>query len=123
MSEWRHVRSLGVERPGQAYFFGYDEAPPGDGQVRLDLLYTGFSAGTELTFVKNSNPYLHSRWDAGRGVFVPGEPSAHYPVPFLGYMEVAASATAGSTISPTATSSAPSSGTRPAIPPIRSTTC
>ena len=37
MSEWRHVRSLGVERPGQAYFFGYDEAPPGDGQVRLDL--------------------------------------------------------------------------------------
>ncbi len=89
MPEWRHIRSLGVERPGQAYFFGYDEGPPGDGQVRLDLLYTGFSAGTELTFVKNSNPYLHSRWDAGRGVFVPGEPSAHFPVPFLGYMESA----------------------------------
>lgn len=89
MPEWRHIRSLGVERPGQAYFFGYDEGPPGDGQVRLDLLYTGFSAGTELTFVKNSNPYLHSRWDATRGVFVPGEPSAHYPVPFLGYMESA----------------------------------
>ncbi|WP_217430949.1 zinc-dependent alcohol dehydrogenase [Sphingomonas bacterium] len=89
MSEVRHVRSLGVERPGQSYFFGYDEGPPGDGQVRLDLLYTGFSAGTELTFVKNSNPYLHSRWDAGRGVFVPGEPSARYPVPFLGYMESA----------------------------------
>lgn len=89
MSEWRHVRSLGVERPGQAYFSGYDEGPPGDGQVRLDLLYTGFSAGTELTFVKNSNPYLHSRWDGPRGVFVPGEPSAHFPVPFLGYMECA----------------------------------
>ena len=89
MSDWRHIRSLGVERPGQAYFFGYDEGPPNDGQVRLDLLYTGFSAGTELTFVKNTNPYLHSRWDAGRGVFVPGEPSAHYPVPFLGYMECA----------------------------------
>ena len=73
MTDWRHVRSLGVERPGQAYFFGYDEAPPADGQVRLDLLYTGFSAGTELTFVKNTNPYLHSRWDAARGVFVPGE--------------------------------------------------
>ena len=89
MSDWRHVRSLGVERPGQAYFFGYGEAPPEPGQVRLDLLYTGFSAGTELTFVKNSNPYLHSRWDGGRGVFVPGEASAHYPVPFLGYMECA----------------------------------
>ena len=89
MSEMRHVRSLGVERPGQAFFLGYDEGPPQEGQVRLDLLYTGFSAGTELTFVKNSNPYLHSRWDGGRGVFVPGEASAHYPVPFLGYMECA----------------------------------
>lgn len=89
MSDWRHVRSLGVERPGSAYFFGYDEGPPNDGQVRLDLLYTGFSAGTELTFVKNTNPYLHSRWDAGRGVFVAGEASQHYPVPFLGYMESA----------------------------------
>lgn len=89
MSERRHIRSLGVDRPGQAYFFGYDEGPPGDGQVRLELLYSGFSAGTELTFVKNTNPYLHSRWDADRGVFVPGEASAHYPVPFLGYMECA----------------------------------
>ncbi len=85
----RHVRSLGVERPGEPYIWGYDEGPPPDGRVRLDLLYTGFSAGTELTFVKNTNPYLHSRWDAGRGVFVPGEAGMHYPVPFLGYMEVA----------------------------------
>ena len=69
MSEWRHIRSLGVERPGQAYLHGYDEGPPGRGQVRLEMLYTGFSAGTELTFVKNTNPYLHSRWDGGRGVF------------------------------------------------------
>ena len=44
------------------------KVPPGDGQVRLDLLYTGFSAGTELTFVKNTNPYLHFAlgWGAGR---------------------------------------------------------
>ena len=89
MSEWRHVRSLGVERPGEAYLHGYDEGPPDEGRVRLEMLYTGFSAGTELTFVKNSNPYLHSRWDAGRGVFVPGEAGLHYPVPFMGYMESA----------------------------------
>ncbi|WP_082490608.1 glycosyltransferase [Aureimonas sp. Leaf454] len=85
----RHVRSLGVERPGEAYHFQYEEGPPGDGQVRLDTLYTGFSAGTELTFYKNTNPYLHSRWDGARGVFVPGEAGQHFPVPFLGYMEVA----------------------------------
>jgi hypothetical protein len=85
MSDHRRIRSLGVLHPGEAYFFEYEEGPPGDGQVRLETLYTGFSAGTELTFVKGSNPYLHSRWDGERGVFVPGEASAHYPVPFMGY--------------------------------------
>ena len=85
----RRVRSLGIERPGEAFITDYEEGPPADGHVRLDTLYTGFSAGTELTFYKNSNPYLHSRWDAGRGVFVPGEAGQHFPVPFLGYMEVA----------------------------------
>jgi len=89
MSEHRHIRSLGIERPGHPYVFGYDEGPPGEGQVRLETLHTGFSAGTELTFLKNTNPYLHSRWDGGRGVFVAGEPAQHFPVPFLGYMECA----------------------------------
>ncbi|MDT1064619.1 zinc-binding alcohol dehydrogenase [Paracoccus sp. CPCC 101403] len=87
--EHRRVRSLGIARAGEPYLFGYDEAPAQDGQLRLELLYTGLSAGTELTFLKGTNPYLHSRWDEGLGVFLPGEPSTHYPVNFLGYMEVA----------------------------------
>jgi predicted dehydrogenase/glycosyltransferase involved in cell wall biosynthesis/NADPH:quinone reductase-like Zn-dependent oxidoreductase len=85
----RIVRSLGVEAPGKAYFFQYEEGPPADGQVRLETLYTGLSAGTELTFLKNTNPYFHARFDAERGVFLEGEPDLRYPVPFLGYMEVA----------------------------------
>ncbi|MDB5536801.1 MAG: group 1 glycosyl transferase, partial [Devosia sp.] len=85
----RRIQSLGIEREGQAYITDYVEGPPPDGQVRLQTLYSGFSAGTELTFMKHTNPYFHSRWDADRGVFVPGEPSLNYPVPFLGYMEVA----------------------------------
>ena len=85
----RMVRSLGIESPGQAFFFEYEEHPPADGHVRLETLYTGFSAGTELTFMKNTNPYFHSRFDAGRGVFLNNEPDLRYPVPFLGYMEVA----------------------------------
>ena len=89
MAEHRTVRSLGFERPGEAFFAQYEEGPPADGQVRLDTLFTGFSAGTELTFLKNTNPYLHSRWDDDQGVFVEGEPSQRFPVPFLGYMEVA----------------------------------
>lgn len=88
MSE-RQIHSLGIEREGQAYTFPYTEGDPPEGHVRLETLYTGFSAGTELTFMKHTNPYFHSRWDGDRGVFTPGEPSLDYPVPFLGYMEVA----------------------------------
>jgi threonine dehydrogenase-like Zn-dependent dehydrogenase len=88
MSE-RQIQSLGIEREGQAYIFPYGEGDAPEGQVRLETLYTGFSAGTELTFMKHTNPYFHSRWDADRGVFIAGEPSLDYPVPFLGYMEVA----------------------------------
>ena len=84
----RTIRSLGVQQPGECYFFSYEEGPPPDGHFRITTLYTGFSAGTELTFFKGSNPYLHARWDDTFGVFVPGEPTARYPVPFMGYMEV-----------------------------------
>jgi NADPH:quinone reductase-like Zn-dependent oxidoreductase len=88
VSEKRIVRSLGVERPDRMSFFTYEEGPLEEGQFRLETLFTGFSAGTELTFVKGSNPYLSARWDNRYGVFVPGEASARYPVPFLGYMEI-----------------------------------
>jgi threonine dehydrogenase-like Zn-dependent dehydrogenase len=85
----RRIRSLGIERQGLAYIHDYMEGPPAKGHVRLETLYSGLSAGTELTFLKHTNPYFHSRWDDDRGVFVPGEASIEYPVPFLGYMEVA----------------------------------
>lgn len=85
----RVIRSLGVEGPGRPYFLEYEEGPPGDGEVRLDTLYTGLSAGTELTFLKNTNPHFRSLFDGERGVFVENEGNLHYPVPFLGYMEVA----------------------------------
>ena len=89
MSDHRTIRSLGIERQNEAYFFQYEEGPPPDGQVRLETLYTGFSAGTELTFMKHTNPYFHSRFDGDRSVFIANQPSLDYPVPFLGYMEVA----------------------------------
>ncbi len=88
MSETRTIFSLGVEKPGQAYYFQYEEAPPQPGQFRVDTLYSGFSSGTELTLFHGTNPYLNATWDAEQGVFRPGEVSTHYPIPFLGYMEV-----------------------------------
>ena len=88
MSETRTVRTLGVAAPGRPAFFSYTEQPPEHGQFRVDTVYTGLSAGTELTFVKGTNPYLHASWDAEQGAFVDGEPSRRYPVESLGYMEV-----------------------------------
>ena len=88
MSDTRTIRSLGVEMPGRMFFHSYEEGQPSDGQFRVETLFTGFSAGTELTFVKGSNPYLNARWDARYGLFLPGDPGIRYPVPFLGYMEV-----------------------------------
>ena len=83
------IRSLGIERPGAMYFFSYDEGPVPDGHFRVQTLYTGFSAGTELTLLKGSNPYLHARWDDQFCAFLPDEPTIRYPMPFLGYMEAA----------------------------------
>ncbi len=84
----RTVRTLGVLQAGEPGFSTYEEPPPVDGQFRVDTLCTALSAGTELTFLKGTNPYLHARWDAEVGVFRAGEPSRRYPVPVMGYMEV-----------------------------------
>ncbi|WP_348625701.1 zinc-binding alcohol dehydrogenase [Phyllobacterium sp. UNC302MFCol5.2] len=89
MSYRRSIRSLGIEAPERAYYFEYEEEPPNGEQLQLDTLFSGLSAGTELTFLKNTNPFFHSRFDADRGAFICGEPALRYPVPFLGYMEVA----------------------------------
>jgi threonine dehydrogenase-like Zn-dependent dehydrogenase len=88
VAERRTVRSLGVEAPGRVRLWSYEEGPLEEGRFRVETLYSGFSAGTELTLVKGTNPYLGARWDPEFCVFVPDEPSARYPVPFLGYMEV-----------------------------------
>ncbi|WP_344877831.1 zinc-binding dehydrogenase [Allokutzneria multivorans] len=60
------------------------------GQVRVRTLYSGISAGTELTAYRGSNPYLSKHWDAERRLFVDGTPSFGYPVAGWGYQEVGA---------------------------------
>jgi 2-desacetyl-2-hydroxyethyl bacteriochlorophyllide A dehydrogenase len=67
------------------------EQPPAvleAGAVRLATWFSGISAGTELTAYRGSNPYLAKTWDAGRRLFVEGEPSFGYPVRGWGYQEV-----------------------------------
>ena len=81
--------SLGVTRPGEAALFEVPLPPLPAGGLRVRTVYTGLSAGTELTFFKGTNPYLHSSWDAELGVFREGTPAESFPVTAMGYMEVA----------------------------------
>jgi threonine dehydrogenase-like Zn-dependent dehydrogenase len=59
------------------------------GEVRYRTLYSGISAGTELTMYRDTNPYLHKRWDTQTRLFVadPALGSVAYPVT-AGYEEV-----------------------------------
>ncbi len=57
-------------------------------QVRVATIYSGISAGTELTAYRGSNPYLTKRWDEQNRMFVEGEHSFEYPVEGWGYEEV-----------------------------------
>jgi 2-desacetyl-2-hydroxyethyl bacteriochlorophyllide A dehydrogenase len=61
---------------------------PDRGFVRVRTLYSGISAGTELTGFLGTNPYLHGRWDGEQRLFVPGEPTLAYPIVGWGYEEV-----------------------------------
>ena len=82
------IRSLGVAAPGRLAFFEEEAGELPAGRFRVETLFTGLSVGTELTFLKGTNPYLHASWDRTLGVFREDEPGQTYPVRKLGYMEV-----------------------------------
>jgi threonine dehydrogenase-like Zn-dependent dehydrogenase len=82
------ARALGIAAPGEAALLDVDLAPVTDGRFRVRTRYSGISAGTELSFLKGSNPFLHADWDAELGVFRHDRAGAAYPVDRLGYMEV-----------------------------------
>ncbi|MFI5842508.1 zinc-binding alcohol dehydrogenase [Catenuloplanes sp. NPDC051500] len=77
-------RNLIVSAPGTLEIVEEEAAP---GPFRVRTLYSGVSAGTELSFVKNTHPGLHTGFDAELGLF--GGPATDaFPVTRLGYMEV-----------------------------------
>lgn len=58
------------------------------GQVRVKTIYSGISAGTELTAYRGTNPYLTSVWDPTSRLFQPGKEALGYPLDGWGYSEV-----------------------------------
>ncbi len=82
--------SLGVRAPLELELFELELPALSDGSVAVRTLFSGFSAGTELTYVKGTDPGFTARRDPELGVFVPGEGAGRrFPVLSMGYMEVA----------------------------------
>jgi 2-desacetyl-2-hydroxyethyl bacteriochlorophyllide A dehydrogenase len=80
--------SLTVDKPLTIGRRNYDERALASNEVRIQTLYSGISAGTELTAFRGSNPYLHKHWDAASRLFTKSEVSWTYPMDAIGYEEV-----------------------------------
>jgi len=87
---WAGVTERAVVVPGPGQVAIWEEDPPTlrPGTFRVRTLYSGVSSGTELSFVKGSNPYLSASWNPDLCIFQSGDPATPYPVTSLGYMEV-----------------------------------
>jgi threonine dehydrogenase-like Zn-dependent dehydrogenase len=80
-------RRVSFRAPGAVAVTEYEERDPRAGEVRLRTLYSGISAGTELTAYRGSNPYVTKRWDSERRLFVAGA-TFDYPLDDWGYEQV-----------------------------------
>jgi threonine dehydrogenase-like Zn-dependent dehydrogenase len=76
------------EAPRKVGIREYEERPLQPKEVRLRTLYSGISAGTELTAYRGSNPYLSKQWDDDRRLFLDGGVSLQHPIEGWGYEEV-----------------------------------
>lgn len=81
-------RALILAAPRRLEFEDAPDPPLGPSEVRVRTLFSGISAGTELTQYRDTSPFMDRRFDEARRLFVPGEPSWGYPVRTLGYEEV-----------------------------------
>jgi len=86
------------EGPKKVGIREYEERPLQPDEVRLRTLYSGISAGTELTAYRGSNPYLSKRWDDERRLFLEGDVSLQHPIEGWGYEEVGEVAEVGSDV-------------------------
>ncbi|MBA3520693.1 MAG: zinc-binding dehydrogenase [Rhizobiales bacterium] len=81
--------ALILKGPRELAFEDLPDTPLAATEVRIRTLFSGISAGTELSQYRGSNPFMTKRWDEGRRLFVEGEGrSWDYPVRNLGYEEV-----------------------------------
>jgi 2-desacetyl-2-hydroxyethyl bacteriochlorophyllide A dehydrogenase len=81
-------RLVAFRAPREVALVPYEERAPDEREVRVRTLFSGISAGTELTAYRGSNPYVTKRWDGERRLFVDGQPAFEYPLQGWGYEQV-----------------------------------
>jgi threonine dehydrogenase-like Zn-dependent dehydrogenase len=90
---------LTVESPGVIGYSTHEPQALEPTQVRIATLYSGISAGTEMTVFLGSSPFLNRSWDPERRIFVEGKQSWNFPMPAMGYEEVGRVVEVGSSVS------------------------
>ncbi len=82
---------LDFSAPKEVTFAELEEQPLGEGEVRLSTLYSGISAGTQLTAYRGINPFVRKKFEAETRLFLDRteEAPSLYPVRGCwGYEEV-----------------------------------
>jgi threonine dehydrogenase-like Zn-dependent dehydrogenase len=80
--------ALVLNAPRELAFEPIEERALAPDEVRVRTLFSGISAGTELSQYRGTNPFMNRRWDEGSRLFAEAEsPSWPYPVRNLGYEE------------------------------------
>ncbi len=76
-------------QPRKIGFETVEDRPLASKEIRVKTLYSGISAGTEMTAYRGSNPFLNKQWSLESRLFLPAEiPSQPYPLSGWGYEEV-----------------------------------
>lgn len=71
-----------IPRPYEIGFAEDAELPLKSGEVRLKMLYSGISAGTQLTLYRGKNPYLNKKFNGALRVFEDNSAGdTPYPIP------------------------------------------
>lgn len=92
-------KALVVAGPRQLAYLDYEDPPLKPDEVRIQTLFSGISAGTEMTQYRGTSPYMNKRWDEATRLFIESDaPSWTYPVPNIGYEEVGKVVEAGSAV-------------------------
>ncbi len=93
------TRALILNAPRELAFEDQPDAPLAADEVRIRTLFSGISAGTELTQYRGTNPFMNRRFDETQRLFLDTDtPSWTWPVRNLGYEEAGEIVEVGSAV-------------------------